>query len=198
MKLVDAIVNNAPKLLEAALTLIVTLAKGLITNIPQLIKAIPQIVKSIVNGFKSLMSSIIGIGKNIVNGIWQGIQSMVSWFTSKVKGFFSGIVNGVKNALGIHSPSKVFASIGGYMAEGLGEGWAKEYKNIEQGIVDDLNFDAGTVDFAASSSGQLSKKLQQLIYMNTDQNIGLNVFLDGKVISKSVTKYQRNAERAYT
>lgn len=149
-KLVTAIVTNAPKLLEAALTLIVTLAKGLITSIPQLIKAIPQIVNAIVNGFTSFMSKIKDIGKNIVNGVWQGIQSMISWFTNKVKSFFSGIVNSVKNVLGIHSPSKVFASIGGYMAEGLGEGWDDKFSDVRNEIGKSLDFDDPSMSINAS------------------------------------------------
>lgn len=149
-KLVTAIVNNVPKLLKSALEIIVTLANGLISNIPKLVKVIPQIVKSIVNGFVSLMGQINGIGKNIVNGVWQGIQSMISWFTSKVKGFFSGIVNSVKNALGIHSPSKVFASIGGYMAEGLGEGWDDKFSDVRDEIDKSLDFDDPSMSINAS------------------------------------------------
>lgn len=149
-KLVSAIVNNAPKLLKSALEIIVTLARGLISNIPQLVRVIPQIVSSIVNGFLSLMSRITGIGKNIVSGVWQGIQSMIGWFTSKVKGFFSGIVNSVKNSLGIHSPSKVFASIGGYMAEGLGEGWDDKFSDVRNEIDKSLAFNDPSVSINAS------------------------------------------------
>ena len=149
-KLVNALVTNAPKLLTSAMKIIVTLANGLITNIPNLIRAIPQIVAAIVKGFVSLMGQIKGIGKNIVNGVWQGIQGMVSWFTGKVKGFFSGIVNSVKNALGIHSPSKVFASIGKYMAEGLGEGWDDKFSDVRNEIDKSLDFDDPSMSINAS------------------------------------------------
>lgn len=149
-KLVSAIVNNAPKLLKSALEIIVTLARGLISNIPQLVRVIPQIVSSIVNGFLSLMSRITGIGKNIVSGVWQGIQSMIGWFTGKVKGFFSGIVNSVKNSLGIHSPSKVFASIGKYMAEGLGEGWDDKFSDVRNEINKSLDFNDPSMSINAS------------------------------------------------
>ena len=149
-KLVSAIVNNAPKLLKSALEIIVTLARGLISNIPQLVRVIPQIVSSIVNGFLSLMARITGIGKNIVNGVWQGIQSMIGWFTGKVKGFFGGIVNSVKNTLGIHSPSKVFASIGKYMAEGLGEGWDDKFSDVRDEIDKSLDFNDPSMSINAS------------------------------------------------
>ncbi len=149
-KLVEALVTNAPKLLEASLNLIVTLANGLITSIPQLIKAIPQIVTAIVNGFTSLMSKIKDIGKNIVKGVWEGIQAMASWITGKVKSFFSGIVSGVKGLLGINSPSKVFASIGSYMAEGLGEGWEDKFADIRDEIDKSLDFDDPSISISES------------------------------------------------
>ncbi len=149
-KLVEALVTNAPKLLEASLSLIVTLANGLITSIPQLIKAIPQIVTAIVNGFTSLMGKIKDIGKNIVKGVWEGIQAMASWITGKVKSFFSGIVSGVKGLLGINSPSKVFASIGSYMAEGLGEGWENKFADIRDEIDKSLDFDDPSISISAS------------------------------------------------
>ena len=201
-KLITAIVTNAPKLIEAALTLIVTLAKGLIMSIPELIKAIPKIVTAIVNGFMSFMGKIIDIGKNIVKGLWEGIKSMVTWIADKVKGFFSGIVNGVKGFLGIKSPSKVFASIGGYMAEGLGEGWENEYGNIKKQIEGDMNFGTATVDFASSGVGQYTGAMQSAFgdiaaSINQNATIVVQSVLDGKVIGETAYQYSRNRQRAY-
>lgn len=102
------------------------------------------------NVFYGAGSWFLSIGKDIVNGVWSGIQSMVSWFTSKVKGFFSGIVNSVKNVLGIHSPSKVFASIGGYMAEGLGQGWDDKFSDVRDEIDKSLDFDDPSMSINAS------------------------------------------------
>ena len=48
-----------------------------------------------------------------------------------VKGFFSGIVDGIKNFLGIHSPSTVFADIGNNMAAGVGEGFGGSMDGVE-------------------------------------------------------------------
>lgn len=201
-KLVTALVTNAPKLLEAALQMIVTLAKGLITNIPNLIKAIPQIVSAIVSGFNSLMSSFLDIGKNIVSGVWQGIQNMASWIKEKVTGFFSGIVSSVKGILGIKSPSKVFAGIGGFMAEGLGEGWDDEYSSIKKRIEGDMNFGTATVDFASSGIGRYSGAMQSAFSnfaasINQNATIVVQSVLDGKVIGETSYQYARNKERAY-
>ena len=202
VKLIEAFAKNAPKLITASLNIIVTLAKGLITSIPELIKAIPQIVTAIVKGFTSFMSQIKDIGKNIVKGLWEGIKSMATWITDKVKGFFSGIVSGVKGLLGIKSPSKVFASIGGYMAEGLGEGWENEYGNIKKQIEGDMNFGTATVDFASSAAGRYNGAMQSSIgdlaaSINQNATIVVQSVLDGKVIGETAYQYSKNRQRAY-
>jgi phage-related protein len=78
---------------------------------------------------------MLNIGKNIVEGLWNGISNAKQWVTDKIKGFADGIVGGIKSALGIHSPSKVFEEqVGKNMALGLGEG----FTNSMSGITKDM------------------------------------------------------------
>lgn len=151
--LADGIIDMLPSIIETGLKLIVALANSLITHLPQLIVKIPEIIRAIVKGFSDGMPNIIEIGKNIVMGIWEGIKSLGSWLSDNVSGFFGDIVDGVKNFLGIHSPSTVFAGIGENMALGLGEGWDDEYGRISRNIKSGLNFGTATVDFASSGLG---------------------------------------------
>lgn len=151
--LADGIIDMLPDIIETGMKLIVALANSLITHLPQLIVKIPEIIRAIVNGFSDGMPNIIEIGKNIVNGIWEGIKSLAGWLKDNVKGFFGDIVNGAKNALGIHSPSTVFAGIGENMALGLGDGWNDEYGRISKNIKSGLNFGTASVDFASSGLG---------------------------------------------
>ena len=157
--LADGIIDMLPDIIETGLKLIVALANSLITHLPQLIVKIPEIIRAIVNGFSDGMPNIIEIGKNIVNGIWEGIKSLAGWLKDNVKGFFGDIVNGAKNALGIHSPSTVFAGIGENMALGLGEGWDDEYGRISKNIKSGLDFGTASVDFASSGLGSMSKSI---------------------------------------
>lgn len=137
--------QNLPQIITAGIEILTNLADGLIGAIPTLVAQLPQIVSAILEGIGAAVTGVFEIGSNIVKGVWDGICAMGSWIKEKVSGFFSGIVDGVKSTLGIHSPSTVFAGIGGYMAEGLGEGWSDEYAAVKNGIEDGLNFDAGTV-----------------------------------------------------
>ena len=202
MTIVRGLIENLPEIAVAALKIIRALALGIVDNIPEIVKQIPTIISSIVNGFSNAMPDIISIGKDIVRGVWNGISSMIKWFTNKVKNFFSGIVDGVKDTLGIHSPSKVFAGIGGFMAEGLADGWDKEYNGIKRSIEKDLNFGTATVDFASSGIARNSSALHNSaskILSNANENITIVVqsVLDGRVIGESAYQYNLNRQRAY-
>ena len=151
--LADGIIDMLPSIIETGLKLIVALANSLITHLPQLIVKIPEIIRAIVRGFSDGMPNIIEIGENIVKGIWEGIKSLGSWLGDNVSGFFGDMVDGVKNFLGIHSPSTVFAGIGENMALGLGEGWDNEYGRISKNIKSGLDFGTASVDFASSGLG---------------------------------------------
>jgi phage-related protein len=144
INLVDVIVNklieNLPKLIEGGVRLVIALAGGLIKAIPQLVARIPEIIAAIVQGFAAGGKQMLEVGVNIVKGVWEGIKSAAAWIKEKVTGFFSGIVDGVKGFLGIHSPSKVFAGIGGFMAKGLGEGFDDEFKSVKDDIESSMNF----------------------------------------------------------
>lgn len=83
---------------------------------------IPKIVSSIVEEFKKLPGELKKLGKFIWDGLINGLKDTWSTVTDGIKSFTDGFVNGFKEALGIHSPSKVFAELGGYVVEGLANG----------------------------------------------------------------------------
>jgi tape measure domain-containing protein len=80
--------------------------------------SIKNLISNVGNWFSELPGKMWQIGVNIVNGVWNGIRSMYNSFKNSINNFFKGIVDGVKNSLGIHSPSTVFASIGSYSIKG--------------------------------------------------------------------------------
>lgn len=86
---------------------------------------------SVVNGIKDLPNRVYNIGSDIVTGVWNGISGAAGWLAEKVSGFATGILDGMKNALGIHSPSRLFRDeVGKYIAQGVGVGFEKEMRNV--------------------------------------------------------------------
>ena len=74
---------------------------------------------------------------------------MGSWLTDKVKGFFNGIVDGVKGVLGIHSPSRVFAEVGVWSAEGYGNGFEDKFLDVEKDINSEFNSFIDSINLTA-------------------------------------------------
>lgn len=83
---------------------------------------IPKIISSIVGEFKKLPDELRKLGKFIWDGLINGLKDAWSTVTNGIKSFTDGFINGFKEALGIHSPSTVFAGIGGYIVQGLANG----------------------------------------------------------------------------
>lgn len=117
--LIDGFIELLPEIIVTGSMLLARLALGLVKAIPDLVRRIPEIVEAIIDGFSAQSEDFVEIGRNIVQGLWNGIKSLGSWIGNQVKGFFSGIVDGVKDFLGIRSPSRLFISIGQFMLEGL-------------------------------------------------------------------------------
>ena len=199
LELIDVVVNklieNLPKLIDGGIKLIIALGRGLIEAIPQLVGKIPEIISAIIEGFASGASRILDIGKNIVEGVWEGIKNAAKWLKDKIFGFFDGIIGGVKDFLGIHSPSKVFAGIGGFMAEGLGEGFDDQFKSVKKDIENSMNFDAANASINVSSN--IQKQVGRGIYSatqaaqgNNDRSIHLTVVApNGKELARFIAPY---------
>lgn len=176
--------------------MVIAIVSGIAQNIPQIVKSVLDMMATIVKAFVSSIPDIVDIGKQIVSGLWQGIQAMGSWIKSKVSGFVGGIVNNVKGVLGIHSPSRVFAGIGENMALGLGEGWDNEYDSIKRGITGGLDFGTAQIGAENSFGGQMRSALSSIGNVGGDITIVVQSVLDGKIIGESVSKYNRQMQRA--
>lgn len=186
--IVDKLIENLPTLVDGGIKLIVALAGGLIEALPQLAAKVPQIIQTIVKSLISGIPDILSVGKDLIRGLWDGISSMGDWLWGCVKGLFSGVIDGVKNLLGIHSPSKVFAGIGGFMAEGLGDGFGEKFASIKKDIEGSMTFDAAEIGFSASAPiGELPGTSSA---WGSDRSIHLTVVSpSGKELARFVAPY---------
>lgn len=104
------------------------------------------------SGAKGLVGSAINIGKNVVGGLWNGIKGVAGGLWNGIKGIGRGIINGFKSIFGIHSPSTVFAGIGGYLMEGLANGITNTADGVDQSLEAVAD---GALDIAQSSAMRL-------------------------------------------
>ena len=122
------------KFIEAGVTIDRNIASGMVQGIPQITGKVAQIVQPILTELRSFVSEFTAAGEEMVRGIWQGFQNMSGWLESRVRSMMREIVAAVEDEMQIASPSKVFAGIGAYMAQGLGEGFGREMRGVEKSI----------------------------------------------------------------
>lgn len=109
------------------------------------VQAAKDFGSKLINGLKSIPGKLGNIGVNIVKGLWNGASGMVSWAVNKFKGLGKSILKGIKSALGIHSPSQVFADeVGQWIPAGIAEGVEDAMPKAEndmQDAIDDVSLD---------------------------------------------------------
>lgn len=204
--LIDGLIKSIPQLVEAAPKLIIGIVNGIIANLPQIILAGPQIILALIEGLISaipdlvqavptLIKSIVdtflnydwgSIGSNIVSGIKNGILNTWNGLKTGVGKAVNGLVSGVESILEISSPSKVFARIGGYMAEGLGQGFDREMTGVQKDIEDQMTF--GTTSFSVSGAAKSSVGVVNGLLANNQPGtpMQINLVLDGQTIARAI------------
>ena len=170
--------------------------------------AASQLVNAVTSGVAGLPGKMAEVGRNIVRGVWNGISNAAGWFKSQVRSFFSGIVDGAKRALGIHSPSKVFAKeVGKWIPPGVGEGIKgempeledetnKEMKALAQKMQAAVNIETGKITLDKNTSqtykvdqenGQSFDDRKTEVVIEGETHV--HVDLDGKEIAEVTTPY---------
>ena len=117
-----AIGNKTPRIVDAGFKMIIAFINGLAdsirNNTPVLVTAMGNLASAMVDG--------------LVGGIKAGVKSVVD----SVKNLGKSALNGLKNLLGIRSPSKEFESLGKYTSEGFAKGVKSDQGNIKLTVND--------------------------------------------------------------
>jgi tape measure domain-containing protein len=155
---------------------------------------------AVVNGLASLPGRILSIGSDIVHGIWNGISGAAGWLADKVSGFASGILDGMKNALGIHSPSRLFRDqVGKYIAQGIGEGFESEMGNVTRQMQDAMpdasafSIDGTMTSAAYQSAGAGFGGYDGIVGAVVEALERVHIVLDDEVAGKFVERTVTNA-----
>ena len=153
------IVNFFTTMWEKTVAFFDKIRNGLIDFIKNAKDKIIEFKDNIIDFFKELPGKMLDIGKNIVEGLWNGIKNMKEWMKNKVGEFAKGILDGMKSALGIHSPSKEFAILGKFSVLGYTE------------ALDDMQSE---VDNAINDTFGISPQLQNSSALHYSPNVVVN------------------------
>lgn len=80
----------------------------------------------VTRAFSNAWQAFSDIGRNM----WEGLKSGLGNLAKKIGDMFKSAVDGVKSFLGIHSPSRLFRSFGGFVGEGFALGIDDEQNSI--------------------------------------------------------------------
>lgn len=171
--IITTLVSQLPQLLTTGVTLLVTIMDGLTSAIPQittaivdmipllvdaLISATPQLLVGAIQLFSAIVAAIPQIAMELVKAAPQLIVGLVEGIVSAIPTAIEGILNvgrsildAFKSFFGIHSPSTVFADIGGNLIDGLVNG----VKNLPTAL---WNAISGAVDRVATWGRNLVNK----------------------------------------
>lgn len=125
----------------------------------QAIQAGRQFFNGIVNTVRQIPGQMISIGADIVNGIRSGISGAWGALTGWLGNMARGLIDGVKSALGIGSPSRLFANrIGKWIPAGITLGVEKAMPKakafmgrMSTELIDAANMDSLTSRLALES-----------------------------------------------
>lgn len=166
---VPTLIKNIPSIIVAIVDVITafnwinlgsTVIHGFLNGITSMIGNVKVTAQTIVQNFRTVIADLPGymksIGVDMIKGLINGIKSMASAAVDAAKSLAGSVVDGVSDFLGIHSPSRVFAGIGGNMALGMAEGWEDELSSVRSRITRGMDFGTASVDFASSGLGMSS------------------------------------------
>lgn len=125
-------------LIQAAMQLMLALARGLITAIPQLIDAVPGIITNLVESFYAMMPEIIGVGIEIVIALASGLVSNAGHIIAAVPRLVETIVRGFLACV------KSYWSIGKSIVDGIRKGITEQWQRLKTDV---SNLFTGLVDW---------------------------------------------------
>lgn len=166
-----------------------------------------DVFNGIVDTFTDLPSKMMDIGKNIVAGIKQGISDAWNGMKGWIGGLCDSFIDGVKEKMDIHSPSRVMRKLGVYTGEGFGLGIgdtvnsiSKQANAIAEAAIPNVN--AGNFDMSVSSNpiggnniGSTGSNMDMLLAKMDEMTkaiANMKVLIDGRPAGKILTPYISN------
>lgn len=132
--MINGMASQAVTIINAAWDAVITFINGFADAIdqkgPELQAAVNKLIKAIINFIKNGLTGMANtfaphaatIGRNIINGVVNGVASVAGNLYNKMRNVASSALSSFKSTLGIHSPSRVFATAAGFIVAGIVQG----------------------------------------------------------------------------
>ena len=147
--LLNGIGKYTAVMLTKGTMLMMKLGDGIVKAGAQVLTKVTMTVAKWINAIAETVTKWKNAGMNLIAGLWNGISDKAQWLYDRITSLGSTVIDKVKGIFGIASPSKVFAEIGGYLAEGLEEGWEDGIDDVNKKIGNDINY-KGNIELGTS------------------------------------------------
>ena len=203
--MINGMASQAVTIINAAWDAVITFINGFADAIDQkgpelqaavnkLIVAIIRFIKNGLTGMANTFTShAASIGRNIINGVVNGVSSVAHNLYNKLSNVASSALSSFKSTLGIHSPSRVFATAAGFIVAGIVQGIDKN----QDDAVDAMSGLAGemvnAMDNLDTDWNPVIKPTVDLSEVNGLQDLTMND-LNANVVGTSVQNGSQTAQ----
>ncbi|MFD0883567.1 phage tail tape measure protein, partial [Streptosporangium algeriense] len=105
------------------------LTKAVGDGVKDAVKYVQDMPNKIRAVFAGVGTWLLQVGRDLIQGMINGVRAKAGELADSARNVVNSAVTAAKNALGIHSPSKVFEDIGKWTVQGLVIGLTKEGEN---------------------------------------------------------------------
>ncbi len=187
-QMISTIASNFPKLVSSGGSMLLKIIAGFINGITN----IPSAVKKAVDSFKSNFRNVDWgeLGTNIIKGIVNGITGGIGKLVTAAKNVAKNALDAAKEALGIHSPSRVFELEVGKMIDlGLAAGIEKNLKPVQTSMKVLSMETVGSMDINTMFAGESTFYQNQSMEL-VDQNRSV-IFNYERLADATVDAFER-------
>lgn len=187
-QMISTIASNFPKLVSSSGSMLLKIIAGFINGITN----IPSAVKKAVDSFKSNFRDVDWgeLGTNIIKGIVNGITGGIGKLVTAAKNVAKNALDAAKEALGIHSPSRVFELEVGKMIDlGLAAGIERNLKPVQTSMKVLSMETVGSMDINTMFAGESTFYQNQSMEL-VDQNRSV-IFNYERLADATVDAFER-------
>lgn len=183
----------AGQLIAAGFEMLGKLIAGFIKNIPNMLSALGNLIS---NMFSNLKGADWGsIGRNIIDGIVRGITAAASALFNALKNLAKNALNAAKEALSIHSPSRVFADeVGQWIPAGMAVGIEANTDLVDEAMRDLSGSAVATASYSMSGTeprngAEAMADVVALLRRYLPECANTVIEYDGREVGRMVARY---------
>jgi hypothetical protein len=129
-KIIRTLIGMIPQLLESGKQLFMAIVTAIPTIAGKLGPALIRLLPRMVSAVKGMIPQMLAAGRDLVAGLARGLAQNAGRVVSGLLSIARNAIGAFKRFFGINSPSRLMASMGGFLTQGLGGGIDKGISKV--------------------------------------------------------------------